>query len=82
LIYTTGRAMAQAVSRQPLTPETGVRARVRACRICGGESGTRTVFLRVLRFSPIKHYCTVAVHAHITYVLVAIVQRPRLIPST
>jgi hypothetical protein len=79
LIYTTGRAMVQAVSRQPLTPETGVRARVRAC---GGESGTRTVFLRVLRFSPVQHYCTVDVHAHITYVLVAIVQRHRLIPST
>jgi hypothetical protein len=35
-----GRAVAQAVSRRPLTAE----ARVRPCGICGGQSGTRTGF--------------------------------------
>jgi hypothetical protein len=43
---TRGRAMAQVVSRRPLTAETGVRARVNLCRICDGQSGTGT------RFSP------------------------------
>jgi hypothetical protein len=32
---TFGRAMAQAVSRRPLTAETRVRSRVRPCGICG-----------------------------------------------
>jgi hypothetical protein len=39
-----GRAMAQAVSRQPLAAETRVRAPVSPCGICGGQSGTETVF--------------------------------------
>jgi hypothetical protein len=43
--------MAQVVSRRPLTAEARVRARVNPCGICGGQSGTGTVFLRVLRFS-------------------------------
>jgi hypothetical protein len=30
------RAMAQAVSRRPLTAEARVRSRVSPCRICGG----------------------------------------------
>jgi hypothetical protein len=37
-----GRAVAQAVSRRPLTSEAGVRARVNACGICDGQSGTGT----------------------------------------
>ena len=39
-----GRAMAQAVSRRPLTAETRVRSRVGLCGICGGQSGTGTGF--------------------------------------
>jgi hypothetical protein len=39
-----GRAMAQAVSRWPVTAETRVRVRVDPCGICGGQSGTRAGF--------------------------------------
>jgi hypothetical protein len=46
--------MAQVVSRRPLTAEARVRARVNPCGICGGQSGTGTGLLRVLRFSPVN----------------------------
>jgi hypothetical protein len=39
-----GRAMAQAVSRQPPTAEALVRSRFSLCGICGGQSGTGTGF--------------------------------------
>jgi hypothetical protein len=45
-----GRAIAQAVSRWLPTAVARVRARVRSCGICGGQSGTGAGFLRVLRF--------------------------------
>jgi hypothetical protein len=41
---TRGRAMAQIVSRRPLTAEARVRTRVNPCGICGGQSGTGTGF--------------------------------------
>jgi hypothetical protein len=44
-----GRAVAQAVSRWHPTAASRVRVRV-ACEVCGGQSGTGTGFLRVLRF--------------------------------
>jgi hypothetical protein len=40
----SGHAMAQVVSRRPLTMEAWVRARVNPCGICGGQSGTGTGF--------------------------------------
>jgi hypothetical protein len=50
-IYTLlGRAIAQAVSRRLPTAAARVRARVRLCGICGGQSGTGAGLLRVLRF--------------------------------
>jgi hypothetical protein len=39
-----GPAMAQAVSRRPLTAEARVRSRFCPCGICGGYSGTGTGF--------------------------------------
>jgi hypothetical protein len=39
-----GRAMAQVVSRRPLTVEARVCTRVNPCGICGGQSGTGTGF--------------------------------------
>jgi hypothetical protein len=48
-----GRAMAQAVSRRPLTTEARVRSRVGPCEICGGQSGTGTGFSPSCRFSPV-----------------------------
>jgi hypothetical protein len=44
LNWPTGRAMAQVVSRRPLTVEARVRARVNPCGIYGGQSGTGTGF--------------------------------------
>jgi hypothetical protein len=44
-----GRAMAQAVSRQPLTVEGRVRSRVSPCGIWGGQA-----FPRILRFFPVN----------------------------
>ena len=40
IIIIIGRAMAQALSRRPLTAEARVRSRVSPCGICGGQSGT------------------------------------------
>jgi hypothetical protein len=45
-----GRAIAQAVSRWLPTATAQVRAQVRSCGICGGQSVTGAGFLRVLRF--------------------------------
>jgi hypothetical protein len=41
--------LAQAVSRRLPTAAARVRAQVRSCGICGGQSGTGADFLRVLR---------------------------------
>jgi hypothetical protein len=50
LMCKEGRAIAQAVSRWLLTVAARVRAQVRPCGICGGQSGIVADFLRVLRF--------------------------------
>jgi hypothetical protein len=42
--------MVQTVSRWLPTAADRVRAQVKSCGICGGESGTEAGFLRVLRF--------------------------------
>jgi hypothetical protein len=48
------RAMAQAVSRRPVTADARVRFRVSPCEICGGQSGTGTGFSPSCRFSPVN----------------------------
>jgi hypothetical protein len=45
-----GHVIAQAVSRRLPIAAARVRARVRSCGICGGQSGTGAGFLQVLRF--------------------------------
>jgi hypothetical protein len=45
-----GRAIAQAVSRRFPTAAARLRAQVKSCGICGGQSGTGAGFLRVLWF--------------------------------
>jgi hypothetical protein len=45
-----GRAIAQAVSRRLPKAAARVRAPLRSCGICGGQSGSGAGFLRVLRF--------------------------------
>jgi hypothetical protein len=42
--------IAQAISRWLPTAAARVRAQVRSCGICGGQSGTGACFLRVFRF--------------------------------
>jgi hypothetical protein len=55
------RAMAQAVSRQPLTGE----ARVGPCGIYGGQSGTGAGFSPGSSFFPCQYHSTIALHTHI-----------------
>jgi hypothetical protein len=58
-------AMAEEVSRRPVTAEARVRALVNPCRICGGQSGIGTGFLRVLQFL-CQYYSTVALDIHLS----------------
>jgi hypothetical protein len=50
LLILMGRATAQAVSRRLPTAAARVRAQVKSCGTCGGQSGTRAGFLLALRF--------------------------------
>jgi hypothetical protein len=59
-----GRAMAQAVSRRPLTAEARVRA---MWNLWWTKWHWDRFFLRVLRFSPVNIYSTVVLHSHITW---------------
>jgi hypothetical protein len=60
-----GRAMAQVVSRRPLTAEDRVRARVNPCGICGGQSGSRTGFSPSSSVFSCQYHSTVALQTHI-----------------
>jgi hypothetical protein len=60
----TGRAMAQVVSRRPLTAEARVRARVNPCGICGGQSGTGTGSSPSSTVFPCQHHSTIVLHTH------------------
>jgi hypothetical protein len=60
-----GRAIAQAVSRWPLTAEARVRARVDPCGICGGQSGIGQVFSEYFGF-PCKYIIQPLLHIHLS----------------
>jgi hypothetical protein len=73
--------VAQAVSRRPLTVESRVPALVNPCGICGGQSSTGQVFLKVLRVSPVN--IIPPSFSILIYIIrgTAAGQRRRLIPS-
>jgi hypothetical protein len=61
-------AMAQVVSRRPLTAETRVRTRLSACRVRGGQCGTCTGFSLSSSVLACQYYSTVvALLTHIDY---------------
>jgi hypothetical protein len=62
-----GRAVAQVVSRRPLTPEARIRAWVNPCGICGEQSGTGTGFSPSSSVFPSQYHSTVALQTHITW---------------
>jgi hypothetical protein len=81
-----GRTMAQAVIRRPLTAEARVHARSAHVEFVVDKVALGQVFLRVLRFSPVKYNSTVAVQLIASggwtiYPLVAAVHRRSLTPS-
>jgi hypothetical protein len=63
----SGRAMAQVVSRRPLTAEAQVRARVNPCGIFGGQSGTGTGFSPSSLVFSCQYHSTVAVQTLIMW---------------
>jgi hypothetical protein len=65
--FIVGRAMDQAVRRQPLTAKTRVRSRVIQSGICGGQSGTETGFSQSSSVSPFLYHFRVALHTHISF---------------
>jgi hypothetical protein len=65
VLVATGRTMAQAVSRWPLTAEVRVRAWCILCGICGGQSGAGTAFSQNSSVFPCQCHSTVAFRTHI-----------------
>jgi hypothetical protein len=61
-----GRAMAQVISRWPLTAETRVHPQVNPCGICGGQWHWDRFFSECSVFPSIYHY-TVALQTHVIW---------------
>jgi hypothetical protein len=87
IMHIYGRAVAQAVSRQPFTAESRVRARANPCGIYGGQSGTGTGFSPSCSVFPCQYNSIVVLHTHILSEgwticpVVAVVQRRSLTPT-
>jgi hypothetical protein len=62
-----GRAMAQVVSRRPLTAEARVCAPVNPYGICGEQSETGTGFSPSFLVFPCQYHSTVALETHIIW---------------
>jgi hypothetical protein len=58
VVVNYGRVMAQAVSRRLPTAAASVRALVRSCGICGGQSGTGGRFSPNTSVSPANSHST------------------------
>jgi hypothetical protein len=43
-VYNSAVSISEAIRHLPLTAESRVRSRIGPCDICGGQSGTGTVF--------------------------------------
>jgi len=57
------RAVAQAVSRRPVTTEAPVRSHVSPCDICYGQSGTETGFSPSSSVLPCQYHSTNATYS-------------------
>jgi hypothetical protein len=64
-----GRAMAQVVSRRPLTAEARVRARINPYGICGGQSDAGTCFSPSTSVFPCLYHSTVSLQVNIIWVM-------------
>jgi hypothetical protein len=60
-------AMAQEISRRPLTTEARVGAPVSPCGIYGGQSGTGTGFSPSFSIFLCQYYSTVVIPSHIIW---------------
>jgi hypothetical protein len=70
-----GLAMAEVISRRPVTVEARLPSQVSQCEICGGQIGTRQVFFREMRFS--LSIIPLMPHTHL-YLYVALTRRTNL----
>jgi hypothetical protein len=78
-----GRAMAQAVCRQPLTAEARDRVRVSPCVICGGQWHWDRFFSEFFGFllSILFHHFSILIYHHPTRCATALTNQHIIIPS-
>jgi hypothetical protein len=74
-MVTSGRAMAQAFSRRPLTVEAWIRSRVLQCGICCGQSCAGTGFSPSTSVFPCQFHSTGAPLLGITKELIIFITR-------